>query len=72
LLFMHRAESGMLGLCKLLFGRTELVTAGVWPFVDSLVYSLPISVAVLVAVSLLTRPDKALAESCFASLKKEQ
>lgn len=71
LTFMHRAESAMLGVCKLLFGRTELLSGGVWPFVDSLVYSLPVSVAALIVVSLMTRPDADGVEGCFASLKKE-
>ncbi|MDD4817532.1 MAG: sodium:solute symporter family protein [Victivallaceae bacterium] len=72
LLFMHRGESAPLGVCKAIFGRTELISSGVWPYIDSLVYSLPISIIVLVAVSLLTRADSEHADRCFAGISKEK
>ena len=66
LLFMHRKESAMLGICEKLFGKTELISAHPWPHVDPFVYALPISVIVLIAVSLLTAPpDEAHLKKCF-------
>lgn len=57
LAFLHRSESASLGICQAVFGRTELISNGVWPFVDSIVYSLPLSVIILIVVSLTTRPE---------------
>ncbi len=67
LFFLHRKESAALGLCKYLTGRTELVSTEPWPYVDMMVYALPLSAAVLIIVSLLTRPPgEKLVDSCFA------
>ncbi len=67
LVFLHRKESAALGICKWLFGKTELISAHPWPFVDTMIYSLPLSVLALVVVSLLTRsPDAAHLERCFS------
>ncbi len=52
LFFLHRKESAALGICEALFGRSELVSAFPWPFVDPFVYSLPLSVLALVIGSL--------------------
>lgn len=66
LLFLHRKESAALGICQFLTGKTELVGAFPWPFVDSMIYSLPLSAIVLVVVSLCTKkPDAALIDRCF-------
>ena len=71
LVFMHRSESAPLGLCKLIFGKTELISRGIWPYIDSIVYSLPLSVLILVVVSLCTRRnDDAPVEKCFNALNK--
>lgn len=56
LIFLHRKESAGLGICQALFDRTELIAAHPWPYVDPFVYSLPLSILALVAVSLLTAP----------------
>jgi SSS family solute:Na+ symporter len=66
LLFMHRKESAMLGICEKLFGRTELISSHPWPFVDPFVYALPLSLLTLIVVSLLTAPpDKEHLDKCF-------
>lgn len=55
LFFLHRSESAPLGICKALFGRTELIGAFPWPFVDMMIYSLPVSAVALVLGSLLVK-----------------
>ena len=66
LTFLHRSESAALGICKKLFGCDELISTFPMPFVDTLCYALPLSIAALVTVSLLTRPmDKEHIDNCF-------
>lgn len=66
LLFLHKKESAMLGICKLLTGKTELISAHPWPYVDPFVYALPLSLVTLVVVSLLTTPpDGEHLKKCF-------
>ncbi len=60
LVFLHRKESAALGICEYLTGKTELFSTHPWPFVDSLIYSLPLSILALVVVSLMTKPGDAL------------
>jgi len=67
LAFLHRAESGALGICQKLFGRTELISTFPWPFVDTICYALPLAALALIAVSLATRPpDARHLEQCFS------
>ena len=54
LVFLHRKESASIGICQALFGRSELISAHPWPFVDPFIYSLPLAAAVLVIVSLVS------------------
>jgi SSS family solute:Na+ symporter len=71
LFFLHRKESAALGVCEYLTGRTELISAFPWPYVDTMIYALPLSALMLVAVSLLTRPPAAaLLDRCFERGKK--
>ena len=71
LAFLHRSESASLGICQAVFGRTELISNGVWPFVDSIVYSLPLSAIILIVVSLITRPETPEHfKQCFDTIKK--
>ena len=58
LLFLHRKEAAWLGICKYLTGREVLIDIHPFPVVDPFVYALPISVIVLVAVTLLTAPPE--------------
>ena len=66
LLFLHRKESAMLGVCEKLFGKSELISTHPWPFVDPFIYALPLSVIALIVVSLLTAPpDEEHLKKCF-------
>jgi SSS family solute:Na+ symporter len=66
LLFLHKKESAMLGICEKLFGKNELISTHPWPYVDPFVYALPLSVVTLIVVSLLTKaPDKKHLDNCF-------
>ena len=66
LTFLHRSESQALGICRKLFGCNELISTFPMPFVDTLCYALPLSLAMLVIVSLLTRPmSKEHISKCF-------
>lgn len=54
-LFFHGEGSQAVGLCRLLFGRTNL--AGLpWSVIDSQIIALPLSALVFVVVSLISRP----------------
>jgi SSS family solute:Na+ symporter len=66
LIFLHQKESAGLGICQALFGKTELISTHPWPYVDPFIYSLQISVAALIIVSLFTEklPENHLAR-CF-------
>jgi SSS family solute:Na+ symporter len=66
LCFFHVKESAALGICKALFGRDVLITAHPWPVVDPFIYSFPLAIIVLIAVSLCTKkPGEALVKRCF-------
>lgn len=70
LVFLHRKESAALGICQALFGRTELVSQFPWPFVDALVYSLPLSFLALVIGSRFSaKPTPAHIKHCFESFQ---
>ncbi|MBE6391063.1 MAG: sodium:solute symporter family protein [Lentisphaerae bacterium] len=58
LLFLHRKESALLGVCRFIFGKDVLIQSHPWPVVDPFVYSLPLSIIALVVVSLLTSPPE--------------
>ena len=58
LLFLHKKESALLGICRMIFGRDVLIETHPWPVVDPFIYALPLSVAALIVVSLLTEPIK--------------
>jgi len=70
LLFLHRKESAALGICQTLFDRTELISQFPWPFVDTLVYSLPLSLLALVIGSRFSaKPSPAHVKQCFESFQ---
>ncbi len=57
ILFVHAKESAPLGLCKLIFGVPSLAgAASKLQFVDPIVVALPLSMAVTIIVSLMTKP----------------
>ena len=51
LLFLHRKEAAGLGICQFIFGKSELISTHPFPFIDPFIYSLPISIIVLIIVS---------------------
>ena len=70
LVFLHRKEAAMLGICKWIFGKTELISAHPWPFVDPFVYALPLSLLTLIVVSLCTaKPCAEHLDRCFRDIK---
>ena len=58
LLFLHKKEAAWLGICRWISGRDVLIEVHPWPVVDPFVYALPLSVIVLVLVTLMTRPPE--------------
>ncbi len=52
LTFMHKTESSVIGLSKLLFGSDVIVSKMPWPVVDPIMFALPVSFLVIVLVSL--------------------
>lgn len=71
LVFLHRKESAALGICEALFGKSELISNFPWPFVDTMVYALPISAIVLIVVSYFTKPlNKYHLNRCFRKRAK--
>ncbi len=64
--FLHKSESLPLGICKALLGKDFLIDKFPWMIVDPLLIALPISVIVLIIVSLVTRPpDEEFLKKCF-------
>ncbi|MBN2654523.1 MAG: sodium:solute symporter family protein [Nitrospirae bacterium] len=57
-LFFHEKESAALGLSKMLFGKTSLVTRTTWAVVDPIMVGLPLSALVTIIVSMLTRKEE--------------
>jgi SSS family solute:Na+ symporter len=55
-LFVHAKEAGIFGLCKLLFDKTTL-SAAPWTYIDPMVVALPVSISVIVVVSLLSKTE---------------
>ncbi|WP_321995797.1 sodium:solute symporter family protein [Draconibacterium orientale] len=70
LAFMHAKESEPLGICQALFGKPTLATEFPWMIIDPMVIALPVSIAVLIAVSLFTQKtsDEHLA-ACYHEIK---
>ncbi len=73
MLFVHRAESAKLGICKMLFGKAELFSTYPVPFIDPLVVALPASAILLVVVTYCSKklPRKHIAK-CFKDIKVKE
>ncbi len=54
LVFLHQKESSALGVCRALFGRNVLIETYPFPVVDPILFALPLSVAAILPVSLMT------------------
>ncbi|MDR3308326.1 MAG: sodium:solute symporter family protein, partial [Tannerella sp.] len=52
MLFMHKAEAVPVGLCRALTGRDVLFELYPWNSIDPIVFALPLSIAVIIIVSL--------------------
>jgi len=55
-LFLHGKEAAVFGICKALTGKTTLL-GGVWPYVDPLVFALPVSIILTIVISLITKVE---------------
>ncbi len=68
--FMHLKESEPLGICQAIFGKPSLASEFPWMIIDPIVIAMPISIIVLVAVSLATQrtSDEHLAR-CYKGIK---
>ena len=64
LTFVHFKEAKELGICKLLFGTNSLLSGKII-FVDALVVALPLSAAVAILVSLMTKPNQEVISKSF-------
>ncbi len=71
--FIKDAEAQALGICHALFGKTSLLaTSPNWPVLDPLVVALPLSLVVLVVVSLFTkRPSSQFLATVFGDAKAQ-
>jgi len=66
LVFVHKSESSVLGISKLLVGRDMLITQMPWPVVDPIIVALPLAFLVTIVVSLMTKPpSQEHVEECF-------
>ncbi|MDA3881341.1 MAG: hypothetical protein PF436_13210, partial [Prolixibacteraceae bacterium] len=60
LLFTHQKESAALGISEAIFRKPVLFEQMPWPVLDPIVISLPVSIIVIVAVTILTPKQKAV------------
>lgn len=70
LTFLHQQESRPLGISQALFGKDFLIDQFPWMIIDPMVIALPVSLVVLVLVSLLTPVmDKEHIDKCHRGIK---
>ena len=55
LVFLHKAEASVIGLCKLLFGTDYLIQAYPWYMIDPILFSFPLTCITIWVVSLMTQ-----------------
>ncbi len=53
LAFLHAKESEPLGICQAIFGKSTLATEFPWMIIDPILFALPVSILVLVIVTLI-------------------
>jgi SSS family solute:Na+ symporter len=69
LLFLHKAEASAIGLSKFIFGKDVLISTMPWPVVDPILIALPISIIVLIVVSLFTKKlEEKHLNKCFKGI----
>lgn len=52
LLFLHQKEAAAIGLCQAIFGKPVLIETYPWPVIDPILFALPLSIVVIVLLSL--------------------
>lgn len=55
LVFLHKAESSVIGFCKFLFGTDYLIQAYPWYMIDPILFSFPLTCITIWVVSLMTQ-----------------
>lgn len=70
LTFMHVKESEPLGICQAIFGKPTLASEFPWMIVDPILIAMPISIIVLVVVSLATKKSsEEHIAACYKGIK---
>lgn len=73
LIFVFGKTATSLGICKFLTGYPMLISTMPWPYVDTMIIALPISIIFLVVVSLLTKPlDEKYLTNSFRGFNKKK
>jgi len=68
--FMHLKESEPLGICQAIFGKPSLTNVFPWMIVDPMLVAMPVSIIVLVVVTLLTkRISEEHLDVCYKGIK---
>lgn len=55
IVFLHEKESAALGICRWIFGRDVLIPIYPFPVLDPIIFALPLSVLVIIMVSLMRK-----------------
>ncbi len=66
LLFMHAKESQALGISQFIFGKPVLFDKMPWPVLDPMIISLPISILVIVVLTLISNDSAAKNKTVLA------
>lgn len=70
LAFMHQKEAEPLGICKALFGKDFLFNQFPWMIIDPIMIALPLSIIVLIVVSLMTQKvEEKHLEACLKGIQ---
>lgn len=68
--FMHVKESEPLGICQAIFGKPTLASEFPWMIIDPILIAMPISILVLVVITLATKKQyNAHLEKCYKGIK---
>ncbi len=68
--FMHVKESEPLGICQAIFGQPTLATKFPWMIVDPILIAMPVSIIVLLVLTLFTKQNNAEhIQKCYKGIK---
>ncbi len=68
--FLHLQESEPLGICQSVFGKPTLATSFPWMIIDPIMVALPVSVIVLIVITLSTqRESETHLAKCYKGIK---